>query len=261
MNLLSPLRRLKAILLEVLNGKHPDEPHLIYELYANRPSGVMIDVGTHIGTSLQPFAQKGWQIFGFEPDPNNRQKVLDNTSGFNNVNIFDLAVSDQGGKQLEFFTSNVSTGISSLAKFHDSHQPTTVVTTTTLKDVVAEHQIRTIDFLKIDTEGFDLFVLKGFDWNKNSHPKAIVCEFENRKTVPLGYTVDDMFTFLTDKGYQIVISEWYPIVEYGRQHRWRRFISSPQQITNPLAWGNFLAVKPADYPVLVQVCKKIGRVT
>lgn len=242
-------------------GKHLDEPHLIYELFDARKTGVMIDVGTHFGSSLLPFARKGWQVFGFEPDPNNRRKVLDGTSRFGNVKIFDRAVSDVAGKELQLFTSNVSTGISSLAKFHDSHQPTAVVRTTTLKEEITTLRINAIDFLKIDTEGFDLFVLKGFDWDKHPHPVAVVCEFENKKTVPLGYTVDDMCDFLTDKGYRLVISEWCPIIEYGRQHEWKRFVSSPRQITEPMAWGNIMAVKPADYPALVRVCKKFGLVT
>jgi hypothetical protein len=78
------------------------------------------------------------------------------------------------------------------------------------------------------------------------HPQLILCEFENKKTKPLGYDFDDMSNYLIEKGYHLVISEWYPIVEYGKIHNWRRFISYPCDLLDPNAWGKIIAVKDEE---------------
>src|SRR3546814_10690268 len=97
-----------------------------------------------------------------------------------------------------FYRSDQSTGISGLAAFHPSHVSRQVVDTTTLSDVLADADIDGVDFLKVDTEGHDLFVLKGFPWER-FRPAVIECEFEDAKTVPLGYTFHDMARFLLER--------------------------------------------------------------
>src|SRR3546814_15144947 len=72
--------------------------------------------------------------------------------------------------------------------------------------------ISRIDFLKIDVEGFDFFVIKGIDWDGVT-PDVILWEFEDAKTLPLGYSSRDAYSYLVHKGYQVTISEWHPIGE------------------------------------------------
>lgn len=220
----------------------------------------MVDVGAHFGTSLEPFARKGWQVYGFEPDPNNRSVLSERLKDLSTVSIDNRAVTDVSGQRLEFYTSDVSTGISGLSRFHESHRPTTTVTTVTLRDFLKTKPVSDIDFLKIDTEGFDLFVLKGFDWDKDPHPKTIVCEFEDKKTLPLGYCVNEMCEYLKSKGYQLIISEWHPIVQYGKRHKWKGFLKSTKQITDPNAWGNIIATKTQYFPDMMNVCRRHGPV-
>ena len=42
-----------------------------------------------------------------------------------------------------------------------------------------------LTFLRL-IEGFDPFVLEGFNWDKYT-PECIICEFEDKKTHRLGY--------------------------------------------------------------------------
>jgi hypothetical protein len=69
-----------------------------------------------------------------------------------------------------------------------------------------------------------------------------MCEFEDRKTVPLGYDYDDLATYLIKLGYVVFTSEWYPVVEYGRRHRWRSMRRYPVPLDDERGWGNLLAV-------------------
>lgn len=223
-----------------------EEVEIIYDaLKGYKSSKVMIDVGAHFGNSLEPFAEEGWDVFGFEPDPKNRETLLALCTKYPNVNIDARAVSDRSQENLSFFTSEVSTGISSLSSFHESHKESTSVDTITLDVFCNDANIKDVAFLKIDTEGHDLFVLKGVNW-ETTKPDVILCEFEDKKTKPLGYDFHDLATYLQGKGYALLVSEWYPMVEYGLQHKWRQFSSYPCQLKDQKAWGNIIAVKDSS---------------
>lgn len=223
--------------------KKIDEVEIVHEVF-RRNKGLMIDVGAHFGTSLELFMDDGWEIHAFEPDQKNRQKLLERIKGKFNVKLSTEAVTNKSGLELSFFSSEVSTGISGLSNFHPSHKEVAKVRTITLKDYINTNQIEGIDFLKIDTEGHDLFVLQGFDWENHSHPKVIVCEFEDKKSVPLGYKTNDMISFLESNGYRVILSEWYPIVEYGMSHKWKSFSTRYLlEIDKSDSWGNLIAYK------------------
>jgi hypothetical protein len=101
-------------------------------------------------------------------------------------------------------------------------------------------------------------VLRGNDWNKLK-PRAIVCEFDDFKTKNLGYTLQEQAALLVQNGYKIIVSEWHPIEEYGRTHRWRRFITDPKKVVGDRVWGNIIAVKePEDWEQLCALLKKHG---
>jgi hypothetical protein len=50
-----------------------------------------------------------------------------------------------------------------------------------------------------------------------------------------------MADFLSDHGYRVIVSEWYPISGYGREHRWRRYATYPCDLTDASGWGNLIA--------------------
>lgn len=219
---------------------HFDETNLIAAYIGDQPDGFMIDVGAHHGYASAPFLEKGWRVLGFEPDPNNRA-ILKSQHGNNpHLKIVEDAVSDQAGQTVSFYASEESTGVSGLSGFTDKHKVICEVKTTTLKDQISINAIDRVDFLKIDTEGFDLMVLKGFPWGSH-RPRIIECEFENLKTIPLGYSFEDIADYLLDLGYYVYVSEWHPIVRYGIQHDWKVLSHYPCKLSTEKAWGNLLA--------------------
>lgn len=237
---------IQAKIKKILAKESMDEGEIIYQLLKSKnKSKVMIDVGAHHGGSLDRFARDGWKIYAFEPDPKNRAVLESRFKGRRNVRVDSRAVSNKNEKELVLFTSSVSSGISSLCSFHHTHKETLKVDTITLHFFCEAVEIQMIDYLKIDTEGYDLFVLYGVPW-ENIEPEVILCEFEDKKTTCLGYNFHNLADFLVDKDYQLLISEWYPIVEYGMRHRWRRFTTYPCELMDKDAWGNIIAVKQKD---------------
>lgn len=240
---------------------HYDETDCIAQLFQTTLSGqCMIDVGAHHGWAHAPFLDRGWRIFAFEPDNKNRAKLLERLAKHKHKDRLSLdtrCVSNQSQQGISFFTSEQSTGISGLSAFHDTHVESQKVDTTTLTDFFADKPLPPVDFLKIDTEGHDLFVLQGFPWGRGQ-PAVIECEFEDTKTVPLGYTFHDLARFLVERGYTVYVSEWHPIIRYGIRHDWRQLLGYPCELADPKGWGNLLAFRdPIDEAALVAAVKKV----
>ncbi|MCR9287020.1 MAG: FkbM family methyltransferase [Bacteroidetes bacterium] len=254
--------KIRKPIRDLLSGKSIEEVDIVYKIFQDQSGKgkIMLDVGAHFGTALMPFAKKDWTIYAFEPDPSNREKLIAQIADYKNVTIDIRAASNTTGDTVSFFTSEVSTGISSMSAFHKSHKETSKVQTIRLGDFCKENKINDVDFLKIDTEGFDLFVLKGYDWVNQKHPDYIVTEFEDRKTKPLGYSFQEQANYLIEQGYKVIVSEWHPIIEYGQRHKWKRFVTNPSQVTDELAWGNIIACKPENFEKLKKVARKIGKI-
>jgi FkbM family methyltransferase len=220
-----------------------DEVSLIYDLLRARNSGTMVDVGAHFGESLRQFAKQGWRVLAFEPDDDPRKQQAIREQLNPHSKLLNCALSDTRVDMKSFYRSAISTGISGLIPFHESHQVALQVEVTVLADVLQSEGIQRIDFLKIDTEGNDLLVLKGLDWQVK--PDVILCEFEDAKTKTVGYDYKVLGDYLLAAGYHVFMSEWYPIIRYGVTHRWRALREYPCEVQDASAWGNFIAVSAA----------------
>lgn len=247
----------RRVARKVLGPQTMSEVDVLHRLLSDEsPGAVMVDVGAHWGESLLPFAVSGWRIHAFEPDPENRTHLEHNCRGLLNVAVRPEAVSDRQGLTT-LYRSNESSGISTLGAFSPSHRAAGAVETTTLRTYLDDLAVERVTFLKIDAEGFDRFVLQGHP-TERLRPRAILCEFEDRKTKRLGYTWKDLAEDLVGHGYRVLVSEWYPVRAYGADHRWRHFAAYPTQLINDAATGNLLAVDEEDFNRLVTVARRLA---
>lgn len=240
-----------------------NETNIIFNLFKEHNNKVMIDVGAHHGTALMPFLNKGWRIFAFEPDEMNYNVLVKQLFSHKNKDLITLdtrCVSNISQTGVSFYRSDQSTGISGLSAFHESHVKAQSVDTISLNEYFKKIDIFNVDFLKIDTEGYDLFVLQGFPWERFT-PAVIECEFEDKKTIPLGYTFHDLAQYLVKKGYTTYVSEWHPIIRYGIPHDWNRLVRYPCVLNNIDGWGNLIAFRnPIDESELINVLNKVLKI-
>jgi FkbM family methyltransferase len=232
-----------------------EETDLAYDLFVTQgaSSQVVVDVGAHRASSSSAFADQGWSVHAFEPDPSNRAAFLSRLGDYENVSLDPRAVSDVDGAIVTLYDSEESTGITSLIPFTDGHRPATEVTTVRLDTYLADRAVPHVDFLKIDTEGNDLLVLRGFPWAK-MRPPVVLCEYADNKTVTIGYTTEDLLQYLVDLGYTILISEWHPIERYGIVHSFKQLRLYQGEAPENTSWGNLLAVTdPADAEALLEL--------
>ena len=236
--------RLRAAKQTLSQPTQIDESAIIAAIARRRShpaDAVLVEVGAHFGTVTARFLDLGWSVVAYEPDPANRKQFERLVGANNRVQLSAAAVSDEPAESIPLFSSPISTGVSTLAAFHESHESAVNVRVVTLAADLHERGVKRVEFLKVDVEGFDYLALKGFDWDAYA-PRFVLYEFEDRKTVPLGYSLSDSARFVAGQGYHLVYSVWEPIVEYGTRHRWRGlFTVPPQDVEN--CWGNVLCFR------------------
>ena len=124
---------------------------------------VIFDVGANVGQSAKVYAEQFPEaiIYAFEPVSATFTKLVENTRDFERVKPFHIAFGAEAS-DLDIWLSDQSL-TNSLRRPPPANPSgrTERVRVTTLDGFVTEHCVEQIDFLKIDTEGFDLEVLHG----------------------------------------------------------------------------------------------------
>jgi FkbM family methyltransferase len=126
---------------------------------------VIFDVGSNNGQYLEHllsfFRHRTMAYYCFEPDPVAYGHLARLAEGKQGVSIFNIAFGAQHGVMTLYQNNSGSVG-SSLVSLNDKpNQQMVDVQVSTLDSFCKEHGINKIDFLKVDTEGFEAEVLKG----------------------------------------------------------------------------------------------------
>jgi len=160
------------------------------------PIHTVFDVGANVGQTANLVSHyfKESTIYSFEPVAATYQHLLENTKKLARVKCFQLALGDKVDSiELDLFDDQDSclNSCKKTAMNRNAKQKETIHVVP--GDVFCqEHNVSEIDLLKIDTEGFELEVLRGFEQMlSESRIKAIYCE--------VGFSLDDnRHTFIND---------------------------------------------------------------
>ena len=227
-----------------------NELELLLAATEDLEKGLLVDVGAHIGSFSEAFARRDWEVVAIEAAPEIYAELAARMGEHPNVTTIHAAATEEGGGTADFYISSEYWGIHSLRPFHESHDSTVRVPTVRVGDIVSDHDSKLPYVLKIDTEGADLFVLRGVDWEAHP-PRLVMCEFMDERTLPhFGYSYTDMVTFMEDRGYLGYASEWAPVKEHSRRGTGGGPFTHIQVLRLPLqhspSWGNLLFVLPQD---------------
>lgn len=148
-----------------------------------KKGSVMIDAGTNIGLYSiigSRLAGSSGKIFSFEPSKSNYHLLLKNIklNKAENIVAINKGLGDKVGEQL-FLAQNEQTGDAEKFIARDEKGLATVQNTEeiiieTLDNFLLNNHMPQIDFLKIDVEGFEYYVLKGAKNLLNSNPELII---------------------------------------------------------------------------------------
>lgn len=166
--------------------------------------GFYLDIGANhpeLLSNTKRFYDKGWSGINVEPLPINYKLFTEQRLRDINLN---LGIGNQEG-ELIFYSSNTSQGVFSsfnkkniLKYVKEKEITTTRVPVITMKTLLGKYlNGKSIDFVSIDVEGFEIEVLQGNDWSI-FRPALIIIEF--------GDNGNEIVKFLENVNYKFVYS-------------------------------------------------------
>jgi len=122
---------------------------------------VIFDVGANIGQSALTYVNElpRAEVFSFEPVAATYRQLVAATSQYPKVHAFQVGMGREAGSAVIHVSPHSHTSSILMNRAAEDHPET--ITLETVAGFAETHGVQTIDFLKIDTEGFDLEVLAG----------------------------------------------------------------------------------------------------
>ena len=156
---------------------------------------VVFDVGGHDGAYIRKIREFGSDaiVYAFEPVTATYAKLCENMSEDHRVIPVHMALSSSVGSRVIHINPDID-AIATLSEVNGTkydYRETETVQCTTVDLFAKENDIEAIDFLKIDTEGHDLEVIRGAEnLLRNGKIRTIVFEFGTLNTFSHTYLWD-----------------------------------------------------------------------
>ncbi|NGX48496.1 MAG: 2-O-methyltransferase NoeI [Candidatus Anoxychlamydiales bacterium] len=186
------------------------------KILSKKKSAIIVDVGSNIGTTVLPLAIKypKAKFYSIEPHPLPASRFITNCeiNKVNNVTLIAAAIGDNselayihtcpnnsGGHRLTGFKGRED--IEKIPCFGPIAVPLKP-----LEEIFDKFKIKQCDLLKIDTEGYEFFVLKSLkNYLQKKYVKCVVAEYGPegmRKAKKSGW---DLISLMLKNGYQCKI--------------------------------------------------------
>jgi len=194
---------------------------------------LLIDIGAHKGESIKLFSKNFIikKIISFEASPINfeylKKKIKDNKQGYNNTEIvLENTALGAEDKIIEFNQFNESSSstikeIDKESKYYkrkfrlinflnnkETYQKIKIKISK-LKDYIEKNNIKKIDFMKIDTEGYEFEILLGLE-NKIKIVDIIMFEHHYDNMIKKGYTFEDINKLLIKNNFNKIYKSRMP---------------------------------------------------
>jgi FkbM family methyltransferase len=192
--IISPLTKILTPHTFLQNGDvwEKESIHYFFDLIDDQKNNIILDIGAQSGLySLYAKYKPQSQFYSYEPFVTTFNLLNDNLrlNEIANVKTFNLAMSDKKGKSI-LNTCISHNGLHTMGntplRFKDVH-PVEVITSTI--DIEFYDKNIPVDYIKIDTEGHEYFILKGgmktiklnkpliqLEWNKINMMQSNVSE-------------------------------------------------------------------------------------
>ena len=194
---------------------------------------LLIDIGAHKGESIKLFSKNFIikKIISFEASPINfkylKKKIEENKQGYNNTEIvLENTALGAEDKIIEFNQFNESSSstikeIDKESKYYkrkfrlinflnnkETYQKIKIKISK-LKDYIEKNNIKKINFMKIDTEGYEFEILLGLE-NKIKIVDIIMFEHHYDNMIKKGYTFEDINKLLIKNNFNKIYKSRMP---------------------------------------------------
>jgi len=164
----------------------------------------IFDVGANIGQTALTFNKHFPKatIHSFEPIASTYKQLENNVKAYSNIKCHKLALSDKSEElKIRIFEgkNSVLNSLNTISMNITDNSKEEIITTNTLDNFLEEQKLTTIDLLKIDTEGYEMPVLKGASHAlQNNKIKMIYLEVGFSKRNDMNTYLPEVLEFLTD---------------------------------------------------------------
>ena len=142
----------------------------------------MLDIGANVGNHAIYLSRNFETVHCFEPNPVAVTRLTDNIrlNGVQNITVHPVGLGDVAADLPFHENTSGNLGASSFAR--GNCDPSGTLPVVVGDAYLAEHKIRSIDFIKVDVEGFEPQVLRGLSRTIAEHQPIIVLEFDGTDT-------------------------------------------------------------------------------
>jgi FkbM family methyltransferase len=223
-------------------------------LYSHLPGRCAVDIGAHIGEVSNCLLKTGYEVYAFEPYPPSYTRLSERLKEYPAFHPFNLALGAVEGE----LPLHLVTDLSNDHRYHDptvfhslarhsmpdglSFHETIEVPVRRLSDLHRSGILPAdVSLVKIDTEGYDLEVIRGMD----DHRYPVVCvEFWDIR-IPFAregllYTVESIVREMGRRSYP-----WYIVLyRVWGENQTAFFCNHDQPV--PRSWGNLFFFRDHD---------------
>lgn len=157
--------------------------HREYDLDLDFFPKVIIDAGANIGLAAIFFATKypSTKIISIEPEPSNYELLEENTRKYDNIIALnkalsnesdqDLAITDKGYGNWGFITEPIKV---------ESKKESPIVKSISIKEIMKQYDLGTLDIVKIDIEGYEKEVFEKNSETWLPFTRCLIIELHDR---------------------------------------------------------------------------------
>ncbi|WP_286080278.1 FkbM family methyltransferase [Parablautia intestinalis] len=204
-----------------LGDYEPLELDMVSRIVSYMKEGVFFDVGANLGWYTMNVKKQNPQmkIYAFEPVTETFNKLNRNVelNKLEKVDMYNIGLYKED-TTLKFYYDIVASGASSMQNLRENSETREITCKMErLDDFVNCHDIRTIDFVKCDVEGSELFVYEGGIESIKKYKPVIFSEMLRKWSAKFGYHPNNIIDLLATAGYQCFV-----IKEKGKLRKFHR---------------------------------------
>ncbi len=185
-----------------------------------KKGNTVLDVGANIGLHSLYFSElvgREGRVFSFEPVRQNYDQIIRNIKLNGVANIFPIhkGLSDVNTKiNIAAPSSSNNPGAFNL---FDTNEPTETVDVITGDFFIESENVKQVDFIKMDIEGFEYFAIKGLANTLATFKTTVVFEFDSNYHAKTGAGEKDIFDMFHKLNYRLYYIEDNGLSEFKYQ--------------------------------------------
>ncbi len=214
-----------SIIIHFIDIKNKNKIINFFKKKLNKNQIILIDIGAHKGETISLFCKNFAieNILAFEANPivfKELEKKIKKNKYKNKINLFNLGLGDKEEKKdLTIFNDSSSSTYNLIDEKTEYYKRKKSFLSLFSKDIIQKkiltnilplskinevNELKNIDILKIDTEGYELNILKGIYKNHFNKIKYIYFEHHYDLMIKKNYNYSDMKIFLNKNNFYLV---------------------------------------------------------